>query len=187
MFVVEDFVAACTAALAEESHSSLALREQIDRAVARPSDIETAVGDVSSVPAFSTWHRSPELTILHVVWPPQVDLFAHDHRMWAAIGLYGGQEDNRFFRRTDAGSIEERGGGVTLRAGESLALGHDTVHAVANRSREWTGSIHVYGGDYFAATRSMWPDPAEPPLPFDTARVIDVLESAARVARRTDD
>jgi hypothetical protein len=34
-----------------------------------------------------------------VVWPPEVDLFAHDHNMWAVIGSYGGREDNRFFRR----------------------------------------------------------------------------------------
>ena len=39
------------------------------------------------------------LTVLNVVWAPGMVLPPHDHRMWAAIGIYAGQEDNEFFRR----------------------------------------------------------------------------------------
>ncbi len=61
----------------------MAVSEQIDRVTSLPHLIEDAVGDLAEAASFTTWHRSPELTILHVVWPPSVDLFAHDHRMWA--------------------------------------------------------------------------------------------------------
>ena len=35
-------------------------------------------------------------------------LYPHDHRMWAAIGIYAGQEDNAFYRRTGAGGRDAR-------------------------------------------------------------------------------
>lgn len=183
MLDIDGFVARCREALSEGPRAPLAVKEEIERVTRRPAAIEAAVGELSSIPAFTTWHRSAELTVLHVVWPPSVDLFAHDHRMWAAIGLYGGREDNHFFRRSDDGSIHDRSTGITLRAGESVALGDDTIHAVANPSSEWTGSIHAYGGDYFAAARDMWPDRDQGPIAFDTNRAVSVLEAAADAAR----
>ena len=44
--------------------------------------------------------KDDELTVLHVVWAPRMTIYPHDHRMWAAIGIYAGQEDNSFFRRS---------------------------------------------------------------------------------------
>jgi predicted metal-dependent enzyme (double-stranded beta helix superfamily) len=35
---------------------------------------------------------SAEPTVLKVVGGPRLRVFPHDHRMWAAIGIYGGQE-----------------------------------------------------------------------------------------------
>lgn len=183
MFVIEDFVASCRAALSEGPRAAVAVSEQIDRATSAPFALEEAMGDLADGPSFATWHRSPELTILHVVWPPNVDLFAHDHRMWAAIGLYGGREDNTFFRRRDDGTLEPRGEGVSLRSGDSIVLGPETIHAVTNPSREWTGSIHVYGGDYFTDGRKMWPEADSKPVPFDTSRVVGILDAAAEAAR----
>ena len=29
-------------------------------------------------------------------------LFPHDHAMWAVIGIYGGREDNIFWKRTSS-------------------------------------------------------------------------------------
>ena len=29
-----------------------------------------------------------------------MDIYPHDHRMWAAIGIYAGEEDNAIYRRT---------------------------------------------------------------------------------------
>jgi predicted metal-dependent enzyme (double-stranded beta helix superfamily) len=183
VFVIEEFVAACRGALAEGPRAAVAVSEEIDRATSRPHALEAAVGDLAEAPSFETWHRSPELTILHVVWPPAVDLFAHDHRMWAAIGLYGGREDNTFYRRDDDGRLEARGDGVSLRAGDSVVLGSQTIHSVANPSREWTGSIHVYGGDYFSPGREMWPQVGGTAAPFDSSQLLKVLDAASTAAR----
>ena len=57
-------------------------------------------------------HNTPELTVLHVVWAPGMDLLPHNHRMWAAIAVYTGSEDNTFFRRVpdDRTHLVETGG-----------------------------------------------------------------------------
>ena len=164
-----------------DGHDGVAVREVIERTVADRSSIEAALGPASDLPTFTTWHNDAELTVLHVVWPPGVDLFAHDHRMWAAIGLYGGREDNALFRTLPQGDLELRDT-RTLRGGDTVLLGEETVHAVANPSKEWTGAIHVYGGDYFGPGRRMWPDHDGPAEDFDVTRLAAVLDAAARAA-----
>jgi len=47
----------------------------------------------------------------------------HEHRMWAVIGMYGGQEDNAFYRRASGGL--EPAGGRELPAGDVLVMGDD--------------------------------------------------------------
>ena len=81
-------------------------------------------------------------------------LYPHEHRMWAAIGMYGGQEDNAFFRRAPKGL--ESAGGRELPAGDVLVLGDDVIHSVTNSRREFAVALHVYGGDFFAVERSEW-------------------------------
>jgi predicted metal-dependent enzyme (double-stranded beta helix superfamily) len=185
MFSSDQFVADCLEALHGGGRAGAsAVKEVVERAVSDPDSIEAAIGLPEDAPVFSTWFNGEELTVLHVVWPPGVDLFPHDHKMWAAIGLYGGREDNQFFRSLPGGDLEVRGG-RTLHTRDTILLGDDTVHAVANPSREWTGAIHVYGGNYFVSGRRMWPDPSRPPVEFDTAQVVSVLDEAARRAGRT--
>jgi predicted metal-dependent enzyme (double-stranded beta helix superfamily) len=125
------------------------------------------------------WYRSPKLTVMFAVWPPHISLFPHDHRMWAAIGIYGGREDNTFYRR-HAGTIAASGG-RQLHERDVLLLGDDTIHAVQNPLARYTGAIHVYGGDFVAKERSMWdPDSlVEAPWDFDSVRqVFDEAENA---------
>jgi predicted metal-dependent enzyme (double-stranded beta helix superfamily) len=112
--------------------------------------------------------RAPDLTVLHVVWAPGMQLFPHDHRMWAAIGIYAGREDNAFFRRSgsEPRSLTESGGKL-LDTGDVLVLGDDVIHSVANPLDRLTAAIHVYGGDFFAEPRSQWgPGPREE-RPYD--------------------
>ena len=171
------------AAPAGERHPGGAVKEVLDEALASTNAIESAVGAPVDSPVFSTWFNSEELTVLNVIWPPTVDLMPHDHKMWAAIGLYGGREDNRFYRPLPEGGLEQRGG-TTMLAGDSILLGDDTVHAVANPSKEWTGAIHVYGGNYFVSGRRMWPEASAAPIEFDAAEVMSVLNDAAQRAGR---
>lgn len=181
-FTDESFVSDCYDALAEGERASRAVHELVERAVSAPSDIAAAVGDATASPMMRTWYRSGELTVLHIVWPPGVDLFAHDHNMWAAIGIYGGREDNQYFRRLDDGSIRPSTG-TSMLAGDSVLLGRRTVHAVANPTREWTAALHVYGGDFFAVPRTTWSADTLEPTPLDPASIVDTLERAATAAR----
>jgi predicted metal-dependent enzyme (double-stranded beta helix superfamily) len=74
--------------------------------------------------------------------------------MWAVIGIYGGGEDNIFWRRTEDGI--EAAGAEAIRTGDAVPLGPSIVHSVTNPLDKFTGAIHVYGGDFFAAERSEW-------------------------------
>jgi predicted metal-dependent enzyme (double-stranded beta helix superfamily) len=178
-FDIDQLVADCLAAVRDApGHAGAAVDDVLARVVGEPSSIEAALGHPRDQPTFSTWFNSPELTVLHVVWPPTVDLLAHDHTMWATIGLYGGREDNRLFRELPTGALEERRA-RTLVGGDTIVLGADTVHAVANPSRQWTGAIHVYGGDYFRDGRRMWADPDRVGAPFDVSVVTTALDRAA--------
>lgn len=94
----------------------------------------------------------------------------HNHLMWAAIGVYGGQEDNTFYRRAgDSISMSE---GKQLRTGEVTLLGDDTIHAVTNPLGRFTGAIHVYGGDITQRPgRSEWDEDTLDEIDYDFERV----------------
>ena len=177
----ESFVSECVTALGEDD-AHRAIHELVRRSVSDPSGISDAVGECTISPMMRTWFCSDELTVLHIVWPPGVELFAHDHNMWASIGIYGGREDNQFFRRAVDGSIVPTRAS-TLHAGQAVRLGHDTVHAVANPTREWTAALHVYGGNFFTAERTAWRADTLQPVVLDPSAIVDTLEAAACAAR----
>ena len=145
---VEELVAECI----EAQHDRLAVRDVLQRAVARGSGLTDSLPEPT--PGLTFLHRTDTLTVINVIWPPGVNLFPHDHRMWAAIGIYGGREDNAFFRRTENTIVNS--GGKELYEGDVLLLGDDAVHAVSNPARTHTGAIHVYGGDFVETPRSQW-------------------------------
>jgi predicted metal-dependent enzyme (double-stranded beta helix superfamily) len=168
VFDVDELVAACEAALAE-SQPMLAVKEVVERAVADGAAVEAAL---PGRPGVELLHRSDTLTVASVVLPAELPgSLHHDHRMWAVVGVYGGQEDNQFFRRAEAG-LEESGGRSILR-GEALAMGSETVHAIRNPSaHDALAAIHVYGGDLVGAHRSMWTVPGYEEQPYDDAVVL---------------
>ena len=172
-FSIDQTVADCVEAAQDSGgHPGAAVQEVLARVVSDPAAIEAAIGKPQDLPVMTPWLNTDELSVMHIVWPPGVDLVAHDHLMWASIGLYGGQEENRLFRSLPDGSLEQRRSKLMHR-GDTILLGDDTIHAVANPSREWTGAIHVYGGDFFKDGKHMWPVPEQPATPYD----IDVLRN----------
>ncbi len=154
MFDVDAFLGDCKAALTEPEPRRT-IKAVLDRACADPAQLADALPPRRA--EIERLHVSPELTVLKVVWAPGMRFKPHDHRMWAAIGIYTGGEDNAFYRRTDGGLTES--GGKALRPGDACLLGDDTVHAVTNPTTQFAGAIHIYGGDFFATPRSEW-DPA---------------------------
>jgi predicted metal-dependent enzyme (double-stranded beta helix superfamily) len=174
MFDLDTFVSDCRGAL-RESTPEVAVRELVARAMAEPMEVERALGTPTQAEA-APLHRSPELTILKVVWAPGMAIYPHDHRMWAVIGLYGGREDNTFYRRSPEGLVVA--GSKKLETRDAAVLGKSVVHAVANPLRAFTGAIHVYGGDFFTMPRSEWtPDTLEE-RPYDLARAMRVIADA---------
>ncbi len=184
-FDKDEFITECLAAAQSGNGASTAVKEIVNRAVSNPSTIEAEVGDRTISPMMTVWHRSEELTALHIVWPPDVDLFAHDHNMWAVIGIYGGREDNQFYRRLEDGRIEPHTG-KTMTQRDVIMLGSDVVHSVANPTREWTAALHVYGGEFFKTPRTRWSKDTYEPMVFDAEFVEQTLEAAAATARLAD-
>jgi predicted metal-dependent enzyme (double-stranded beta helix superfamily) len=165
MFEVDELVAACREAV-RETQPRLAVREVLERVVREPDAVLTALAtDRAGVVPL---HASADVTVLHVVWAPGMRIRPHDHLMWAAIGLYAGQEDNTFYRRSGGGMVAV--GGKEVHTGEVVLLGDDVVHSVTNPLPRYTGAIHVYGGDLTTCRgRIEWDEEAQREVPYDFA------------------
>ena len=171
---VDDIISRCQMAWAEPT-PALAVRDLLEQLTADPGGLERALGPVEQG-GITTLHRAGDLTILHVAWTPGMAINPHEHRMWAVIGLYGGREDNAFYRRRPGGL--EPSGGRQVPAGEVLVLGDDVIHAVANSRRDFAVALHVYGGDFFAVDRSEWDAGTFDERPFDVDRTRQVFADA---------
>jgi predicted metal-dependent enzyme (double-stranded beta helix superfamily) len=174
MFNLDHFIADCRAVLAERSPEA-SIKELVARAVAEPAQVEAVLGTPRQG-EITTLHHSPELTVLNVIWTPGMAIYPHDHRMWTVIGLYGGQEDNTFYRRGPGGLAVA--GGKQLGARDVAVLGQAVIHSVANPLRVFTGAIHVYGGDFFGTPRSEWTPDTLQERPFDMERARRVYADA---------
>jgi predicted metal-dependent enzyme (double-stranded beta helix superfamily) len=175
MTTTDELVDACVGAMSESDPRG-AVREILSRSVGDKTLIES-LEDPSA--GLNVIYRSPEITILNVIWPPLMTLFPHDHRMWAAIAIYGGREDNAFYRRS--GDSLVRSGGKELVDGDVQLLGDDVIHAVHNPGRSsYTGAIHVYGGDFVATPRSQWNTETLREQPYDLVAVRREFDRAER-------
>jgi predicted metal-dependent enzyme (double-stranded beta helix superfamily) len=172
MFDLDEFLQACQAAILE---SPVAVKELVERAVAMPDAVDATLG-IPAKGGVVPLHRSRDFTVLHVIWPPGVHLYPHEHRMWAANGIYAGREENLLYRRA-RGSIVVSGA-KELDAGSVLLLGDEAIHSVANPLRSYTAAIHVYGGDYFAIPRSEWDRETLEERPFSVEHLRRVLADA---------
>jgi predicted metal-dependent enzyme (double-stranded beta helix superfamily) len=173
MFDVDAFISECLAANAE-SEPRLAIKEVLERAVARPGEVADALPPTRA--EIGRLHVSPELTILKVVWTPGMTLWPHDHRMWASIGIYAGGEDNAFYRRGLSGSGLDASGGRELRPADTVLLGAETIHSVTNPTEQHAGAIHIYGGDFFATPRSEWDADTGEERPYDVEGTLRYFE-----------
>ena len=139
--------------LANREGGQRAVEDVLARAVSQPGRVLEAVGDPTAVGPLPIY-RSPDLTILNVVWAPLMVLQPHDHLMWATIGIYTGREDNIIWERR--GNVVEASGAASLSESEIFSLPDDAIHSVTNPIPRLTAAIHIYGGDFFSAERSEW-------------------------------
>jgi predicted metal-dependent enzyme (double-stranded beta helix superfamily) len=166
------------------------VREVVARAVSDPAALTRALGEPKRG-GLNVLHHAPDLTILNLVWGPGMSVMPHNHHVAAAIGIYAGREDNRFWRRVGAGEdgagrIEAAGGKTIVERGCAV-LGRDIIHSVTNPLPRLTGAIHVYwGGDFFADGKSEWDPETLRERPYDkekVARLFEESNAALAVAR----
>jgi predicted metal-dependent enzyme (double-stranded beta helix superfamily) len=156
MFDLDRFIEECRDAVAADP-SHKAVREVVARAVSDPGTVIAGLGEPANA-GVDKLYNGPDLTILNVVWGPRMTIMPHNHLIWAVIGVYTGREDNIFWRRVpgaDGGRIEAAGA-KSLGERDTEPLGPDIIHSVTNPVSRLTGAIHVYGGDFFAVSRSEW-------------------------------
>ena len=181
MFDIDRFAEDCRIALAERG--SEAIREVVRRAVSEPGDIIRALGEPAGASA-GVLVRTADLTILNVVWGSRQWTLPHNHHHRAVIGMYGGGEDNVFWRRLpqDAKGRVEAAGAQALRGGDVAVLGRDIIHSVTNPLDRLSMALHVYDGDFIAATdKSCWDAETLTEAPYDAERVSPMFgESLAR-------
>ena len=180
MFDLDRFIADCRSARAAD-RSSRTISEVVKRAVSDPASLLKAFGEPRGA-GIKELYRSSDLSILNVVWAPRMMIMPHNHHMWAIIGVYGGREDNIFWRRiaNDGEGQLEAAGARSLAAKDAQPLGDDIIHSVTNPTSKFTAGIHVYGGDFFATHRSEWDPDTLSEQPSDGNRSRQIFEEANR-------
>jgi predicted metal-dependent enzyme (double-stranded beta helix superfamily) len=179
-FDLEQLTADCTKALTDSTPSQT-VSDIVSRAVSDAASVIAALGQPTQA-EIQRLHVSSELTILNVVWAPRMTIRPHNHNMWAVIGVYGGREDNIFWRRCkDAprGRVEAAGA-KSLGPGDVRPLGREIIHSVTNPTSLLTGAIHIYGGDFFAVERSEWDPENLEEHPYDVESTLQLFADANR-------
>lgn len=175
MFESEQLISDCRAALAE-SDAQATVAEVVKRAVNDPGLIIRELGEPRRA-GIDIILRSPELTIINVLWGPGMTMHPHNHNMWAVIGVYGGREDNVFFRRDDDDGLIRHGTKI-LEEKDTVSLGESVIHQVTNPLSTITAAIHVYPGDFFDTPRSEWSPPEYRERPYDVENTLRVFEES---------
>jgi predicted metal-dependent enzyme (double-stranded beta helix superfamily) len=177
---IDQLIHDCAAAL-NDTAPTKAVREILARAVSNPTDLLQALGEPTRA-EIQRLHVSDELTVLNVIWAPRMTLMPHNHNMWATIGVYGGREDNIFWRRLpgDAKGRVEAAGAKSLGPKDVRPLGEEIIHSVTNPTAKLTGAIHVYGGDFFRRERSEWDPESLEERPYDIEKNVRYFEEANR-------
>lgn len=174
MFDFDRFIEDCYAAL-EEKTPERAAQEVVARAVDDPAAVMKAIGEPVKA-GVNTLYRSDRLTVLNLVWGPEMHLMPHNHNMWASIGIYTGSEVNTFWRREEHGLKQL--GGKEMGEKEAVWLGETAIHSVTNPLQRLTGALHVYGGDFFAPGRSEWDEESYSEAPYDSEKLVRLFEES---------
>ena len=182
MFDLETFIDTCRTAVAEDpTHKSVS--EIVAREVSEPEQLVRTLGEPKKAEIQELYH-SDTLTILNVIWAPRMTIMPHNHNMWAVIGVYGGREDNIFWRRIKdhPSGLIEAAGAKSIGLGQATPLGADIIHSVTNPTPKLTAAIHVYGGDFFEEERSEWETEGLTEEPYDVEKTRRLFEEANSLA-----
>jgi predicted metal-dependent enzyme (double-stranded beta helix superfamily) len=166
MFDLQDFIDRCQRLVRSREPAKQVLG-LMRNAVKEPEPMKKAIAPAARL-SDAYLFRSEDLLVLNATVPPHFVSPAHDHRIWAVIGIYEGQENNTFYRRSST-ELEEVGRREVL-CRDAVLLGPEVIHAIANPLRSATLGLHVYGGDLSAIERSMWHPYTGEELPYDSSQ-----------------
>lgn len=158
----ETLVARARAALATDDPASAVeslLREAI---AAPPAELRRALLGAEAAERMNGTPRfgqhvlvdSPELTIFHATLPPGFVNAPHDHRTWAVVAVYEGEERNVFYECRDGALIAKAT--VVATAPRVVVMRAHAIHAIENRLATPSYAIHAYGNAHLHVARSMW-------------------------------
>src|SRR5258705_1190698 len=88
MFDIDGLLSSLQAARTE-TEPRRATRDVLERGLAHPDAVADAFRPTEG--GITLLHHEPDFTVIHLVWAPGMQLYPHDHRMWAVIGIYAGQ------------------------------------------------------------------------------------------------
>ena len=98
-------------------------------------------------------------SIVSFVWGPGQATPIHDHRVWGAIGMLRGAEENQRYQLDADGLPRALGAAPLLEAGpvEYVSADAGDMHRVSNALADrFSMSIHVYGGNIGAVKRAVY-------------------------------
>jgi predicted metal-dependent enzyme (double-stranded beta helix superfamily) len=166
MFDIDTFIADASACVGDADPRG-AVHDLLRRTLLDSESVAAALGKDEG--GIEVLHAGPDLTVLNVIWAPHMTIYPHEHRMWATIGIYGGAELNQLYRRgTERLQVA---GDRLLDTRDVFGLGRDAIHSVHNPRKQFTGAIHVYGGDFVNEPRSQWDPDTLLEEPYDMAEV----------------
>ena len=74
------------------------VQEVVAVAIFDGAAIDSALG-TELKPGHETLFSSEDLTIQRIIWLPGLGSSPHEHRRWAVVGVYAGEELNRIYER----------------------------------------------------------------------------------------
>ena len=173
MFDLQQFVKECQLAL-DDPKPAQRVEALVREAISDPEAVRDAFEKAENLerqgPITFAW-RDASLSVADVTTPPGLKSPAHNHNMWAVIGVYDGQEHNKFFRYENE-ELQEKGERL-LEEGDVAVLGPNAIHAIANPLSTVSAALHVYGGDLVEQPeRSMWNPHTDDREDYDIKRLI---------------
>lgn len=180
---LHSFVEACKPLAASQDHHGVS--ELLKQLV---SDHAGFAAEVPSFPAQKPsphgWtlggehvcHRSDELTVMVLDTLPGVIQPPHDHAMHAIIGVFEGNEEQRFYARGESGVVETAG--RTLTPGDVMVLGARAIHAISAPPGAAARAVHVYLGDIYDVARSLFDPDSLEEQPYSTDRYDEFCRAA---------
>ncbi len=110
--------------------------------------------DIPAMGIDETLFEDEHVTVMVIATPPDIAQPPHDHRMTAVIGVFDGQEDQRFFVNAPSGLRELTGRSIAT--GEVMSLGRKTIHAISATGPQACRAVHVYLGPLATVERSIF-------------------------------